>query len=240
MQTLNFARPGSRGRAASTMALFLALVAGAAGCSPIAISNADLTGHDYRLRHPVLISNEPEVLEIPVGMKGPALSRRIEAAIGDYVAGYRENGTGGMTIQVPTAAANSIAAASTGQAVHYALVRAGIPHGQITVAPYYFGDHARTASLRLSYLRVKAVTPKCGLRPETGPNRFDNAQLHNLGCANQQNLAAMVENPADLVRPRPMTPANGARRAKVISDYSQAAETRSETTLIDTGLGGSR
>jgi pilus assembly protein CpaD len=75
------------------------------------------------------------------------------------------------------------------------------------------------AKLRVSYLKVKAVTPTCGIQPETFPNSADNRQLHNLGCAGQQNLAAMVANPADLVAPRPMTPANGARRADVIKKY---------------------
>jgi type IV pilus biogenesis protein CpaD/CtpE len=41
----------------------------------------------------------------------------------------------------------------------------------------------------------------------------------------------MVANPADLVRPREMAPANGARRAKVITNYSKGEETKSATTL---------
>lgn len=210
-------------------AVLLALLPGA--CATRSTSDVDLTDFDYRKRHPILISQEPEVLDIPVGMRGPALSPEIEVAIRDYVYDYADTGTGGITIQVPTAAANQMAAASTGQAIHYALVRAGVPRSAITVAPYYVGDHARTASVRLSFLRVKAVTPKCGIWPETAPNRFDNAQYHNFGCAYQQNLAAMVANPADLVRPRAITAANGTRRAKVISDYQQGQETRSSTTL---------
>lgn len=214
----------------------LALVS--AGCSTIGTSDVNLPQHDHRLRHPIMISEEPEVLDIPVGMNGPAMSAQIERAIRNYVAEYRENGTGAITIQVPTASANEIAAASTGQAAHYALVNAGVPHSLIQVVPYYVGDHAKVATLRLSYLRVKAVAPKCGIWPETMPNRFDNAQYHNFGCAAQQNLAAMVANPADFVRPQPTAPANGARRAKVISDYSKGGETKSSMSLPESGLGG--
>jgi pilus assembly protein CpaD len=198
----------------------------------------DVPNHDYRLRHPIMISEEPEVLDIPVGMNGPAMSPQIERAIRDYVAQYNESGTGSITIQVPTASANEVAAGATGRAAHYALVRSGVPRSQIQVAPYYVGDHAKVASLRLSFLRVKAVTPTCGIWPEKLPNRFDNAQYHNFGCAAQQNLAAMVANPADFVRPEPTGPANGARRAKVITDYSQGNETRSATELLDTDLAG--
>ncbi len=219
------------GAALATLAL------AAAGCGTVATSDVSMPDYDYRLRHPIMISEEPEVLDIPVGMNGPAFSPQIETAVRNYVAGYQVDGTGAITIQVPTASANQVAATSTGQAVHYALVRAGVPHAQIVVAPYYVGDHAKPASLRLSYLRVKAVTPTCGLWPEVSPNTLRNSSYHNFGCANQQNLAAMVANPADLVAPQPMSPASGARRAKVITDYSDGAETKSDTTLIETDLG---
>ncbi|MBA3520654.1 MAG: CpaD family pilus assembly protein [Rhizobiales bacterium] len=223
-------------RAALTGATLAMLAGASAGCSTTGTSDVDLPAHDPRLRHPIMISNEPETLEIPVGMRGPALSPTIERAIRGYVAGYAEHGTGAITIQVPAASANEVAAGQTGQAVHYALVRAGVPRGQIQVAPYYVGDHAKVAAMRLTYLRVKAVAPQCGIWPETLPNRFDNAQYHNFGCAAQQNLAAMVANPADFVAPEPMGTANGARRAKVIIDYGQGLETRSETELLDTDL----
>ena len=183
-----------------------------------------------------MISEEPEVFDVRVGMNGPALSREIETALQDYVRDYRANGTGGMTIQVPTGSANEIAAGKTGHAVHYALVRAGVPQSHIAVAPYHVGDHSKVASLRVSYLRVKAVTPRCGVWPEESPNDFQNSQLHNYGCASQQNLAAMVANPADLVRPQPMGPASGARRAKVITDYGAGQETKSDVQLIESGI----
>ncbi len=228
--------PRSRRAALGGAALaLLAIVSG--GCSTTGTSDVSTPDHDYRGRHPIMVSEEPEVLDIPVGMNGPAISPQIERAIRDYVAEYNESGTGSITIQVPTASANEMAAGSTGRAAHYALVRAGVPHNLITVAPYYVGNHAKAAALRLSFLRVKAVTPTCGIWPERQPNRFDNAQYHNLGCANQQNLAAMVANPADFVRPEPTSPANGARRAKVISDYSRGNETRSSTDLLSTDLG---
>jgi pilus assembly protein CpaD len=223
---------------ASLCGASVALVAAlAAGCSTTGTSNVNLADHDFTLRHPIMISEEPEVLDIPVGMNGPALSREIETAIRNFVAGYREDGTGAITIQTPTGSANQMAAGSTGHAVHYALVRAGVPHSRIEVTPYYVGNHAKAATLRLSYLRVKAVTPSCGVWPETSTAGISNAQYYNYGCATQSNLAAMVANPADLILPQPMQPSNGARRAKVLGDYAQGVDTKSTTTLIDTSVG---
>ena len=210
MPTSNFRRSGRLGRKAPGAAALLVLAALAAGCSATD-TNVNLANYDVQARHPIMISEEPEVLVIPVGMNGPALSPQIETAIRNYVGGYRENGTGSITIQVPTASANEVAASSTGQAIHYALVRAGVPRGAIQVAPYWVGDHSRVAAVRIAYLRVKAVTPECGIWPETQPTENQNGQFHNFGCAAQNNLAAMVANPADLIAPQPM--ATGQRRA---------------------------
>lgn len=237
--TISISKPRRR-QAKRTLAA-LAITASAAllaGCGTTTTSEVDLAKHDYRLRHPIMISEEPEEFRLPVGMNGPALSPAIEMALEDYVREYQADGTGGITIQVPTASANEVAAAKTGQAVHYALVRAGVPYDQIKVVPFHVGDRSEVAPLRVAYLRVKAVSPRCGIWPETSPNSPKNQQYHNFGCAAQQNLAAMVANPADLVRPRPMEPSNGARRAKVVSDYSKGAETKSNMILIPSGIGG--
>jgi pilus assembly protein CpaD len=209
-----------------------------AGCSSTGTSDVDPADFDYRLRHPIVISEEPEVLDMPVGMKGPAISREIETAVRDYVGEYRADGTGSITIQVPTGSANEFAAASTGRAIHYALVRAGVPRGHIQVAPYEVGDHAKLATLRLSYLRVKAVVPQCGIWPKDAQGNYRNTQYHNLGCAQQQNLAAMVANPADFLRPRPMSPADGRRRADTINKYRQGEDPQTNILLIPSGLEG--
>jgi pilus assembly protein CpaD len=219
-------------RGAFAAAALSALAVLSAGCSTF----VEPSDYDFRERHPIMISEEPEVLDMRIGMNGPALSPEIEVAVRDYVRDYQADGTGGITIQVPTGSANEIAAGKTGRAVHYALVRSGVPQSSISVAPYQVGDHSKTATLRLSYLRVKAVAPRCGVWPETSPNDLRNTELYNYGCASQQNLAAMVANPADLVRPQPMGPASGTRRAKVISDYGRGDETKSNIMLIESDI----
>jgi pilus assembly protein CpaD len=215
------------------MALLLA-----AGCASTATSDVNPADFDFHKRHPILISNEPENMDLPVGMRGPAISPEIERVVRNYVSEYRADGTGAITIQVPTGSANEIAAATTGHAVHYALVRAGVSRGHIRVAPYEVGDHAEMAPLRLSYLRVKAVVPSCGIWPAETNGSYRNVDYYNLGCAQQQNLAAMVSNPADFVRPQPMGPADGYRRADIISKYRRGEDPQNNILLIESGIGG--
>jgi pilus assembly protein CpaD len=47
----------------------------------------------------------------------------------------------------------------------------------------------------------------------------ENKNYKNFGCAYQNNLAAMVANPMDLLGPRQTGPIDAADRDKVISDY---------------------
>lgn len=202
-----------------------ALTALAAGCTAVGTTDVDPFDYDQRVRHPIMISNAPETLDMTVGMNGPALSRQIERKIQAYVAEYQADGTGSVTIQVPIGSANEIAAAESGRAIHYALVRAGVPRAKIQVAPYQVGDLSKVSPLRLSYLRVKAVTPRCGIWPDDGVSGNRNTQYYNYGCAQQQNLAAMVADPSDFVRPKTMTPANGDRRANVIKLFVDLGNT---------------
>lgn len=209
-----------------------------AACNSTPPTEMALFDNDYRRRHPILISEEPESLDLPVGMRGGALSPEVVTAIHAYVADYRAAGTGAITLQVPTDAANEIAAAQAGSAVHQVLLQAGVAPGLVRVSSYPVGDRKSFASLRLSYLRVKAVTPRCGTWPEDVTPRMEDQNYYNFGCATQQNLAAMVANPADFIRPRGEEPANGARRAKVITDYQKGEDTKSKTTLIESEIGG--
>ena len=48
---------------------------------------------------------------------------------------------------------------------------------------------------------------------------FENREYWNFGCASQRNLAAMVENPADLVQPRGEVAVYAARRSTVLDKY---------------------
>ena len=74
----------------------------------------------------------------------------------------------------------------------------------------------------------------CGLWPEDlGPSikdtgYFDNKSYYNFGCAYQRNMAAMIDNPSDLVQPRPETPAYTMRRTEGFEKYRKG-----DTTATD-------
>ncbi|HZA66602.1 MAG TPA: CpaD family pilus assembly lipoprotein [Geminicoccaceae bacterium] len=57
---------------------------------------------------------------------------------------------------------------------------------------------------------------------ETGTD-FDNLPLSNFGCATQANLGLMIAEPKDLVRGRPLAPADGIQQAEGIARYRKGA-----------------
>ena len=77
------------------------------------------------------------------------------------------------------------------------------------VRHYHPEDPRQLATIRLNYPKISAVAGPCGLWPEDlGPSIKDKGYLenkpyYNFGCAYQRNMAAMIDNPSDLVQPRP-------------------------------------
>ena len=103
------------------------------------------------------------------------------------------------------------------------LAASGMPPQSIVVRTYPAAGPT-LATVRISYPKIAAQAGPCGIWPEDiGPsfNRdyFENQPYWNFGCATQRNLAAMVDNPADLVQPRGETPAYAMRRTTVIEKY---------------------
>jgi len=78
----------------------------------------------------------------------------------------------------------------------------------------------------------------CGLWPHDlgptwDPEHFENLEYWNFGCAQQRNLAAMVENPDDLVEPRPEVPSCTGRRTTVLEKYRRGETTQTFDPTIE-------
>ena len=211
-----------------------AIAAVAAGCQSKGTTEMALYEQDYKRRHPILVAEEPEVMDIPVGMKASRLSPQIQRRMRSFVLDYRRTGTGSITIQVPSGSANEVAAVSAGRSAGHTLRKLGVPAKRIRIAPYQVNDASKVAPLRMAFLKLKATVPECGVWPEDIGRTTTDRAYYNFGCAQQQNLAAMVENPADLIRPRDVTPSDGAQRARVIENYRNGEESTSQFDTRET------
>jgi pilus assembly protein CpaD len=69
-------------------------------------------------------------------------------------------------------------------------------------------------------MAMTASTGECGRWPDDLlANTSENKHYANFGCASQNNLAAQISNPGDLIAPRGMTPIDAERRSTVIEAY---------------------
>ena len=120
------------------------------------------------------------------------------------------------------------------------------PRGFI-VRRYHPGDPRQMAAIRLIYPKISAIAGPCGLWPDDlGPSiknksYFENKPYYNFGCAYQRNMAAMIDNPSDLVQPRSETPAYTTRRTTAFEKYRKGTSTATNypeadrAKLSDTG-----
>ena len=187
--------------------------------------------NDYRLRHPIAIQEADRSVVIFVGHARGGLSASQRADIMGLAQTWVREGTGAIVADVPVDTPNARAAADSFREVQALLAASGVPSRGITLRHYHPEDPRTLATIRLSYPRIAAVAGPCGLWPEDlGPSikdkgYFDNKSYYNFGCAYQRNMAAMVDNPADLVQPRPETPAYTARRTAAFEKYRKGQPT---------------
>ncbi|MGA8919494.1 MAG: CpaD family pilus assembly lipoprotein, partial [Pseudolabrys sp.] len=73
------------------------------------------------------------------------------------------------------------------------------------------------------------------LGPSLKSGFIENRPYWNLGCASQRNLAAMVDNPADLLQPRGEVPPYAPRRTVVLDRYKKGENPSGTYVGYDTG-----
>ncbi|MDB5485194.1 MAG: pilus assembly protein CpaD [Tardiphaga sp.] len=210
------------------------------GCTHTAEEVTSSVPTDYRLRHPIAIQEGVQTTEVFVGTARGGLSAPQRADVLALAQNWLREGTGAITIDVPVDTPNARAAKDSYREVQALLVAAGVPPRGITTRNYKPDDPRLFATIRLNYPKITATVGPCGTWPEDlGPSiknkaYLDNKPYFNLGCANQRNLAAMVDNPADLVQPRPETPAYTSRRSVVLNNFRKGDPTASVAAKADT------
>jgi pilus assembly protein CpaD len=202
---------------------------------------------DYRLRHPITVQEGNEQMVVFVGQGRGGLTAEQRADVMGLAQTWLHEGTGAINADVPVETPNARAAAESMRDIRSLLAAAGVPSRGVVVRNFHPRDPRQLAAIRLSYPRISAVAGPCGLWPEDlGPSiknksYFENHSYYNFGCAYQHNMAAMVDNPADLVQPRAETPPYTERRSAAFEKYRKATSTSAtypeadKAKLSDTG-----
>jgi pilus assembly protein CpaD len=220
-------RSGTARRAAQLL-LAAGMALAVSGCYVAKDTTASIPD-DYRKRHPIAIKESDRTVVLFIGKSRGTLTAEQRADVLAFAHVWRREATGGIIIDVPAETPNQAAASRAVQEVRSILTAAGVPPGGVILRPYTPQDPAKLAAVRLNYPRMTAEAGPCGLWPhDLGPTMDTaynkNRPYWNLGCASQRNLAAMVDNPADLVQPRGETGIYAARRSTMVEKYRKGEE----------------
>jgi pilus assembly protein CpaD len=202
---------------------------------------------DYRLRHPIAIQEADQSVVILVARGRGGLSASQRADVIGLAQTWLHEGTGAINADVPVDTPNARTAADSMREIQALLAAAGVPPRGLVVRHYHPENPRVMAAIRLNYPKISAIAGPCGLWPEDlGPSiknksYFENKSYYNFGCAYQRNMAAMVDNPSDLIQPRPETPPYTARRTTGFEKYRKGNTTTTtypeaeKAKLSDTG-----
>lgn len=202
---------------------------------------------DYRERHPIRLTENDHTVHLLVGTGTGVLTAEQRAQVASMASSWRQEATGHLLIETPRGTANTRTAAYAAREAQSILRASGVPPRAI-IAKSYDAEPSALGPVRLGYLRIEAEAGPCGLWPEdlgaslrpsltrVHPN-IHNQPYYNFGCSTQQNLAAMVANPEDLVQPRASTPPYAARRQTVMEKYRKGENPSGqyETKEAETG-----
>jgi len=199
------------------------------GCNTVQVAAVPDVPTDYRQRHPIVIKEADRTMEVFVGTNRGALSPAQRGDVLAFAQTWRKEATGGVVIDLPSGTGNARAAAESVREISSILAATGVPPHSIVVRDYQPGPR-KLATVKINYPRIAAEAGPCGLwTRDIGPsfdrNYNENQPFWNLGCSTQRNLAAMVENPADLVQPRGETPPYAPRRSVMLEKYRKGEST---------------
>lgn len=228
-----------RGRLLAKAVAVGMLSVGVAACSTNGANRADLVSavptDDYRVNHPITIEERLATLDIPVGMETSYLPRGMDGNIAGFARAFLQSGSDVIAIVLPDGSANAYTAGSIAIQIEQVMLNAGVPLASIQYRSYPAQPSETSAPIRLAYARISASVERCNAWPDQLSRNFQNQHYANYGCATQNNLAAMVANPLDLLYPRVIAPPNAARRDAVLEAYQNGEATNTE---YDPSAGG--
>jgi len=205
------------------------------------ITGAPDVPYDYRLRHPISVTEKDHTLQLFIGANRGVLTGAQRGEVLAFGQTWKDQATGGVIIDVPVGSSNERSSADTVREIESILAATGVPPHSIAVRSYRVSARV-LATVRITYPLIAAQAGPCGLWPkDIGPslNRdyFENQPNWNFGCATQRNLAAMVADPSDLVQPRAESPSYTMRRTTVIEKYrlGQPTSTTSQNSTPPVG-----
>jgi pilus assembly protein CpaD len=170
-------------------------------------------------RHRIEVTQTAERLEVPVSSGG--LSDEARDQLRALANSYLRYGHGPLILSSPSGGANADAASIVAHETRLWLVDTGVSYAAVAGSTYD-ASGSTDAPVIVSFSRFEAEAPDCApLWEQDLAHQSNNQPWDSFGCATMANLAALVEDPRDLIRPRDEDPRDGGRRQTVFDHYRE-------------------
>lgn len=206
-----------------TLASLAALAAGCAGAW-----NGQKQAMTIAEEHPISVDSQVVTLTIDLDRATTDISEIDKARIRAFADAYMTSGHGPLTVTAPSGTSDDFDGQESASDVRKYLHELGVDWASITGATYRAADD-RGRQIILSYTHYVATPSACGNWAGMRARDYANLRSPNFGCATQNNIAAMVADPRDLVEPAGDAPPDSEARIRGVRSYREGEVTSSET-----------
>lgn len=205
-------------------------------------SGPGLTGDASSMRssvmekYPVQVASAKDSLTIVVKPHVFALGLDDKGRVAQLAESYKHVGHGDIWVVAPTGSANSAASIGAAAEIAKVMVEQGVKPRSIRMSSYQAAATDDAAPITVQYKRYHAFTQSCGDWSDNLASAPLNGTSKNFGCSTHSNLAALVEDPYDLVEPQKIDPADPSRRTTVFNKYRSGVPTGSARSDDERGV----
>ncbi len=179
-------------------------------------------------KHPIAVDSQVVTLTLDVDPSTNELSSVNRSRLKAFAHQYMQNGHGPLTITAPSGGFDDRVGQETSSDIRKELFAVGVPWDAITGATYRAGGRGSERELVLSYTHFVATASPCGIWNSEFKHTYKNIAHPNFGCADQNNLAAMIADPRDLIEPATSTAPDAAQRVRGVQTFRSGEVTSRE------------
>jgi pilus assembly protein CpaD len=110
---------------------------------------------DYRLRHPITITEADHTLEVFIGSSRGEINATQRAEVLAFAQTWKHEATGGVVVDLPVGTSNERAAAEAMRTIRSLLAAGGVPPNGVQVRGYH-PPAINLATIRITYPRITA------------------------------------------------------------------------------------
>ena len=174
----------------------------------------------------IQIAESVERLELYTRPTGLELSARDQVAVSQFLQAYARQGEGPIYMNFPSSTANGIGAQQAQAVIRQSLSQIGLYSAPLQTGQYQ-ARYGAPAPVVVSYRTLKTVPRDCRHLGDL-TQTYNNQVYDNFGCSNTANLAAMIQDPRQLIQPYELGVPDSQRRQTVYDKYIEGENPASE------------